>query len=325
MTEFETYTAHPEPSFSRRAFLYAGTVLAVGASLLGCERTDGGPARVRTSETVAAPLPLGVYAEDWLEPHIDSDVNPGDVQTVYIAFGIPTVSGEISFEPPQPDSAMLEFIGHLGVNTEVVLSIGGWGDEEAPKSSETSRTSVLAGMKQALVDPDGFVSAVSLTRERLAAALGRPIDKIGVDVDFEYPTIEQTTGLTGLMQLLRQSLPKASLTMAVPSDSDNLAGYDIPRLAEIVDRLNVMTYANGADYGPDNVVADIQQNFTPYVKDSTKIAVGLSTHPEDPLLCTPEAMAQIHQKIKDRAIAVGGFFVWSADGLTAEHIAALRR
>jgi chitinase len=72
----------------------------------------------------------------------------------------------------------------------------------------------------------------------------------GLDIDWEYPTAEQMTTFTSLLEKLRQALDAQGqadgrrylLTIAAPAGSYSMAGMDIPKIMPLLDWINLMTY-----------------------------------------------------------------------------------
>jgi len=263
--------------------------------------------------------PVDAYVPNWLDPEqyaaMQANLRPGDLRRLYVAFAIPNVMGGVLLD--QTPAGLVDLVHHLGENTKVSLSVGGYGDTAAPAKSPSSRSSVLAGWEAALQDPQGFTAKVAAARAALGLALGRPGSEIGLDLDFEYPSEKQRGALTYLVGALRPTV-QASLTMAVPA-RDNLGGFDIDKLTPTIDRFNVMTYAYGRDTTPAMVVRDVRDWAER--ADSTKIAVGYSTELTDASINTPAAFGDIHRQVQD--VGANGSFVWTTEGLTPAHLTAL--
>jgi hypothetical protein len=203
----------------------------------------------------------------------------------------------------------------------VSLSIGGYGDTTVARSLPSSRAAIQRGWQTALTNPQGFAAAALETSSRLATELNLPPNEIGLDIDFEYPSVAQRTALTGLMRVLRAA-SDTQLSMAIPSHY-NLDGYDVPVLAGIADQINVMTYANGADYGPADATTDIR-SFLKLAENPGNIAVGFSTDPaENPLLATPDAVLKLRRGLEAEGLSPRTEFIWSSDGLDAPFYSAL--
>lgn len=344
-----------DPIESSRLHGYATRVAVVllGSSMLaGCasspEEISAPPSELATasapSTVEASPLPTSapvapttdVYLPNWPADaaygKMAKNIMPGMVDRLDYSFAIPAADGSVNLDPIVEGSQKQKFITGLGA--EVSISIGGYGDDTASPKEPYSREAVLAGWATALEQPEQFASQVAAVREQLAESIGKKPDDIDIDLDFEYPVIDKKNGIdqkpqfTTLVETVRKAFPDADLSIAVPSPGDNLNGYDLPALNKFVDRINVMTYANGANYGPEDVKNDIA-NIVEQTGDARKIAVGYATDKnEDPLLYRSSDFAKIHNSLQDfrdkDGNTLAGSLIWSAENLTAEHLDALQ-
>ncbi|HSX27895.1 MAG TPA: glycosyl hydrolase family 18 protein [Candidatus Saccharimonadales bacterium] len=316
MTEF---------SSDRRAVL-AGGVSAAGLVLLsGCSESGGSPGgHPRNASEAAVPDDqIAAYVQSWdsakelRQQHADLvQAHPG-LAKLYFAFGEPDQQGNIHMPEMDPDAAaaFTDLVKDLG-NLPVALSVGGYGDE-------TSHQKLLGGWAVALDHPEAFAQETTKARAKLAGMLGRSVTEIGLDIDFEYPTVAQREKFTSLMNRLRGTLGTTALTLAMPAH-DNQEGYDISQLEKIVDGINLMTYAYDNGSGTPKMVVDDVAAFAAKLKDPSKLIVGYSTDAQnDPLISSPAAMGKIHQAIGGRGIRTGGSFVWRSNGLSSEALRQL--
>jgi hypothetical protein len=338
------------PTMSRRAFLGAGVALGatMALGLEGCDANDAPtnaqpnsdpteqpsvrPTEQPTEQPAHTPgqqpnsSRVDAYVENWLDPAkyeaMSTQTNPGDLRTLYVAFALPTKGGPVYQDLPQAGSGLPEFIDHMQ-GSDVSLSIGGYGDDTAPASSVSSRKSVLEGWDYALKHPEDFAAAATLARQRFAVALGLPPAEVGIDLDCEYPQPGQKHAFNKLVRDVRKAIGDAPLSAAIPS-RDNLDGYDLSVLPRYVDLFNVMTYANGDTYGPNDVVADIT-DIAERVGDLRKISVGYSTDTEEnPGVASATEMSDIRQKLALAGFAACSSFVWTTDGLSRQRLAAFK-
>ena len=114
---------------------------------------------------------------------------------------------------------------------KVVLSVGGWG----------------AG---------GFSTAVSTAagRDIFADSLVKIVDNYGfdgVDMDWEYPgsgvadidfSPDDKVNYTEFIKVLRDKLPSKLITMAAGAFQEAINNLEIPKLVELMDFINLMTY-----------------------------------------------------------------------------------
>ena len=317
------------PQQGRSGLLKAGAALATTALLLagcgGSEQDDANPDQHNE---------VGVYVPNWntVGSQADEDqfykdaaeqTTPGEITRLYYSFAIPHPDGTVDVDVLPPESPKLAYIKKLvGDNTELSLTIGGYGDDTASPTELYSRPSVLAGWETALKDPKRFAVQALAARKRLADSVGVDPETVGFDIDFEYPRKDQKEAFVTLLEVLDPDVDH--LTVAIPSPGDNLKqGFDLPKISEIVDGVNAMTYANGPSYSPDDVAQDVEALEGVF---GDKLVVGLSTDPtENPLISSPKAFADIRKKVE----AVTGkpnnhYMVWQSGGLTTEHREALQ-
>ena len=133
-----------------------------------------------------------------------------------------------------------EFIKNRG-HLKAMLTVGGWG---------------AGGFSPAVATPE--------SRETFAQSLMDIVDDYGfdgIDVNWEYPC-DDVAGIeaspadkpnfTALIQLLREKLGKDRLlSIAVGASQRCASNLEIPKLAELVDFVNIMTY----DMCPSNYVS----------------------------------------------------------------------
>lgn len=129
---------------------------------------------------------------------------------------------------------------------KVMLSIGGWEDSNnfpTVASAESLRTMFAHACVVAI----------------------RKFDFDGIDIDWEYPGYVEHNGTpadmincTALLEILRDSLDaygmqihkKMLLSAALPATADHLSGFEVSKLANILDMLNVMTYDYNGSWSP---------------------------------------------------------------------------
>ncbi len=170
------------------------------------------------------------------------------------AFWHPLLDGNIAGINPVGDSLILYgTMGKLPLvalahanNVKVMLSIGGWED------SQNFPT----------------VASTGLLRATFAHACVEAVKKFdfdGIDIDWEYPGYVEHNGTpadlvnsTELLEILRDSLDAYGmqvrktilLSAALSATADHLSGYDVKKLASILDMLNVMTYDYNGSWSP---------------------------------------------------------------------------
>jgi chitinase len=170
------------------------------------------------------------------------------------AFWHPLLDGTIAGINPTGDSLIL--YGRIGKpslvslahenKVKVMLSIGGWDDSQNFPA----------------------VASTGLLRTTFAHACVEAIKKFdfdGIDIDWEYPGYVEHNGTpsdlvnsTALLEILRDSLDaygiqvhkKILLSAALSATADHLSGYDVGKLANILDMLNVMTYDYNGSWSP---------------------------------------------------------------------------
>ncbi len=268
------------------------------------------------------PVPNGsrvdMYLPNWLpDPtyqQMAKSIRPGSIRRLHYFVAVPLANGGISVDVPAAGSQLQKFIMGLGSTTEVSLSVGGYGDESAKPDSPSSRISVLKGMATAIQNPLQFAQSLPAARAKLAAAIGKKPDQIGTDIDFEYPTVDQTAGFTTLLRTVRQQDPKLDLSVAIPS-RDNLAGYDLPTIKDAADEIHLMTYSNGINYTPADVRADVQAVTLQLGGDASKLEIGYSTDlGADPQISSAADFEAIHSSLKavdGKSLNTAGSFVWT--------------
>lgn len=135
--------------------------------------------------------------------------------------------GSINARPGLVEPQLISRAHAAGV--KVLISIGGASDEQKAAFAtvardETRRRTFARNVKQFCVD-NGYD---------------------GVDIDWEVPEAPQDTEpCTLLMRALREEMPSPEwlISMAIPSNPPSWGtGFDVPKLAPIVDFINVMTY-----------------------------------------------------------------------------------
>ena len=191
----------------------------------------------QASDTGVTPPPfmLVAYYPYWNNTAYPVSKIPADsLSVINYAFALPTDTGECT--PGSLEASETQFPALLELKAQyphlkTMLSVGGWGTAEAfSAATETD-------MKL-----DRFVSAcVQLMRDN-------GFD--GLDIDWEYPTAEQMTTFTSLLEKLRQALDAQGqadgrrylLTIAAPAGSYSMAGMDIPKIMPLLDWINLMTY-----------------------------------------------------------------------------------
>jgi len=170
------------------------------------------------------------------------------------AFWHPLLDGTIEGINPTGDSLIL--FGRIGKpslvalahenKVKVMLSIGGWEDSQNfPKvaSTEQRRTVFAHACADAI----------------------RKFDFDGIDIDWEYPGFAEHNGTpadfansTALLHVLRDSLDACGrrshkqllLSAALSATADHLTGYDVGKLAALLDMFNIMTYDYNGSWSP---------------------------------------------------------------------------
>ena len=189
------------------------------------------------SDTGVTPSPfmLVAYYPFWNNTAYPVIKIPADeLSVVNYAFALPTDTSECT--PGDPEAGETQFPALLELkeiypHLKTMLSVGGEGTAQAFSAAAASEAQL-----------DHFVSAcVQLMKDN-------GFD--GLDIDWEYPTAEQMTTYTSLLEKLRRGLDNQSqadsrrylLTIAAPAGSYSMAGMDIPKLTPLLDWINLMTY-----------------------------------------------------------------------------------
>ncbi|MGA7160538.1 MAG: glycosyl hydrolase family 18 protein [Bacteroidota bacterium] len=170
------------------------------------------------------------------------------------AFWHPLPDGNIAGINPAGDSLILYggmrnpplvLLAHEN-KVKVMLSIGGWEDSNifpVVASTEALRTEFAHACIEAI----------------------KKFDFDGIDIDWEYPgyvdhngTPADSVNSTLLLTDLRDSLDtygmrihkKMLLSAALPATTDHLSGFEIGKLTDILDMMNVMTYDYNGSWSP---------------------------------------------------------------------------
>ena len=170
------------------------------------------------------------------------------------AFWRPRPDGGLEGINPKGDSLNLKW-GKGSTNlvslahenkVKVMLSIGGW-DDSGIFPTVASTEALRVKFAHACVD------------------VVRKFDFDGIDIDWEYPAYAEHNGTaadrpnsTRLLELLRDSLDnygmqnhrKLLLSAALAASADHVAGYEVDKLAKILDMLNIMTYDYNGPWTP---------------------------------------------------------------------------
>jgi len=162
----------------------------------------------------------------------------------------------------KPGTALVELAHLHGV--KVLLSIGGWEDSSNFPEVAASETKRMQFAR----------SCVDRIRE---------FDFDGIDIDWEYPGYAEHKGtpqdrgnLTLLLRVTRDSLTaygnrtgkKLLLTAALPAGAPILSNYDMEKVADLLDMLNVMTYDLSGTWDP--VSGHNAPLFSPNDHDSSR-------------------------------------------------------
>lgn len=189
---------------------------------------------------------LGFYFKERLKeerPVSWDNIDFKQLTHVVWAFFLPDVEGNIVSTDPELDDRELPKIVEAAHSDgcKVLLAVGGWlGSKEFPE---------LASKKE--------------TRENFAQNCRDLVEKYnldGIDIDWEFPGYEPHNGspadkenLTLLLQAIRDKLddykPGLVLTMdfcALPAMTEYL---ELPKIAEILDFLSIMTYDLSSPHG----------------------------------------------------------------------------
>jgi chitinase len=167
------------------------------------------------------PVTLGYYA-DWNPSFPPASIDFSLLTHVTHAFAVVRDNGTLNL----PDARISQDLCARARASRVVplLAIGG-------ADSDT-------GLSRATATPDGI--------SRLADAMAATVSSAGyegIDVDWEFPANpSERDRMNALVRTLRELLPKATLTMAVPSQDWNGKWYDRDALVPYVDHFNVMAY-----------------------------------------------------------------------------------
>jgi chitinase len=212
-------------------------------------------ALVTTSYTMAQDREVIGYYPSWKWSSRNNLVSPDRIPydkltIINYAFWYPRPDGRIAGKDTVGDGLYLR--GKPGTRitdlahahgVRVVLSFGGWEDSEnfpAVASTPVSRARFAHSCVEAI----------------------RMYDFDGIDIDWEYPgyadhkgTPEDRENCTEMFKAIRDSLNTHGaatgktflLTAAVPAGGRNLDGFDLEKVAALLDMLNVMTYDF---YGP---------------------------------------------------------------------------
>jgi chitinase len=170
---------------------------------------------------MANPIVLGYYAS-W-----NTAVTPDKLDFrlfTHITHAFASVDAKGNLKTPE-ERASRDLVSRAHTaKTKVILALGG-------ADSNTTLTAVAA-------TPDGVKQLVD-AMARVAETIGYD----GIDVDWEAPE-NATDGarMNAVVKALRQRMPKAILTMAVPAGDWAGKWYQRDALLPYIDTLNVMTY-----------------------------------------------------------------------------------
>lgn len=264
---------YPRHSYQRDMVVAAGAALAL--TLSGCSYT--GLQSDRQDCSVMAYLPDFTEGSDLARLTTSPDILQ-NLDQVTIAFALPTHNGDI--RPPELSAEYIATINALPEDTELQLSVGGW-------SIDSDRPAMERNLRTLLSDPARFAGSLVAARDATAIALGRDPAALGFALDLEWPTVEEAASVTESVRLLRELVPEAIISIAIPPKS-NRQGFDLPALARYVDQFDSMTYdytvydssrPGTAGYiAPlDEVVAEID-NVVAEVGEAAMVLVGLPAY-----------------------------------------------
>ncbi len=228
---------------SRLAAVALASTIAVAASfaLAGCGALPGAssaPTAAGSPSPTPAPVHLTAYQGEWSDPAAIT-VNASHISVVAVD-GL-NLSGTATLPAPSTDSlAQLAAAHAAGLPAE--LMIGNY-----------------SSAKNDFDEPLAFATLGSdLAIQSVVAALADDVTTQGwdgVSVDLESLTPRDTQGLSMLLASLRQALgPDKSISIAVMLSTTPQgyadAGYDLPAIAAVVDRVILMAYDEHGPWDP---------------------------------------------------------------------------
>jgi hypothetical protein len=188
------------------------------------------------TETVPIHQPPGnaLYVKSWVdkpdkydtEYQRVSDVlqsNTNAIGSLILAFALPAHEGKgdkklytglkLPETPPLP-----ELNGEQNKKIEETLAVGGWSSDSAAEGVN-QHEDLLDSWEAVLAQPDKFIADIT-------AAVKEHGYK-AVDIDFEYPSLDQADAFIALMKALHEQLPEGvRLSLAVPARPSEEPGYE---------------------------------------------------------------------------------------------------
>jgi GH18 family chitinase len=205
-------------------FRYLILFIVVSILFVACQvqtTSSPTPSEIIPTMTQSPPKPFRVVG--YLTPSVDLKTIPYDKLThINYAFFLPGANGNFEpiVNPGKLDAIVRESKIH---DVKVLISAGGWGREG---------------------EFEGFTSDVDkrnvFVQNLVAFIRDHQLD--GIDIDWEYPSLESSQNFLALMRELRAALPAGKLlTAAVASHGVN--GDGIPAASfQYLDFINVMAY-----------------------------------------------------------------------------------
>ena len=207
-----------------------------------------GAFQASAAEQDAPPRVVGYYYGPTAQRGFPPSSLDGRLLThIIYAFGRLNPDGSVALADPQLDNANFAALGALKrqhPHLRILIAFGGWGGSKH--------------FSDAAATPESRARFIRSTIDVFLRAHRDVFD--GVDLDWEYPVgggmagntnrPEDRENLTALVVQLRRALDaetrrtrrKYLITMATPAGETHLQKYELRRLGELLDFMNVMTY-----------------------------------------------------------------------------------
>jgi GH18 family chitinase len=224
-------------------------------------------------------LQFGGYLPNWLSDDEYSRINKlTGIDQLFIAFAVPMADSSIPEVYISPAGAAAATKLAQQADGGTYISIGGWG------GSAQSRASILTGFNNGLDSPEPFAATISSTVRALERRTG--IKDIGVDLDFEFPTEEQSRKLVRLVHYLHEAgIQHVSVAVAAGGESSTGMRTVARELAGLGVDFNIMTYDMHGPWsqqaGPLSTRAWTVDSIDGWVEetgDASRIHVGFPTY-----------------------------------------------
>jgi spore germination protein YaaH len=201
------------------------------------------------------------------------------INDIKVAFAVVDKNGKVSID--FGSAVVQQTIKTLaGRADRVDVAVGGYG------SSEVDHKNILAGFDKGLKHPVAFSAQIAGVAEQTAKVAG--VNKVGVDIDMEYPNDKQAAQLPTLVsELHKHGIGDVSMAVAAADDGEpvrKVAG----KLAGMGVTFDVMSYdLNGPWAQPAGPITDINwmvQKVGAWVQsagDAKRVAVGIPTYGYD--------------------------------------------